>query len=340
MDGPIIISGGGHTDHAPEAIIVSFGWRGNTRTPGTDHWQRMINLRTSVLAQSSIAPKENCVAKVDGTRYEAKVKRSLVASGLWVYCYVLENHYGVALGHFLPHTARLPDVVVVNDNDGVAPGDAGHSTAIRIDDSDGDDGNEDSDGDDGNEDSDSHDGSRTDKGNGGPAPQPKRGPGRKPNTETDADATNWCHDTELTFLKTVVARNPFAKHSGRISDKWQDIAYDMAESTRDMGVHAVTARPDALRVKFARLKTRLKNFRQGGKSARQSGIASVQARNKDWSKQAEVMDECLNLQKDVQEHKNTKKQVAQAAKNRKATSYSYCFILLVTHTCCRPTRHS
>ncbi len=84
IDGPVIISGGGHTDHAPEAIIVSFGWRGNTRTPGTDHWQRMINLRTSVLAQSSIVPKENCVAKVDGTRYEAKVKRSLVASGLWV----------------------------------------------------------------------------------------------------------------------------------------------------------------------------------------------------------------------------------------------------------------
>jgi hypothetical protein len=167
-----------------------------------------------------------------------------------------------------------------------------------------------------------------------------RGRGRKPKTQDDADPTNWCHDTELTFLKTIVARNPFAKQSGKIGDKWQDIALDMAQSTRGMGAFAVTATPDALRVKFTRLKLRLKNFRQNGKSARQSGIASVQERNAHLSQQAEAMDECLNLQKDIQESRSTKKLCDAASKKRKATLYSYWFIFFVTHAWNRSTKLS
>jgi cobalamin biosynthesis protein CobT len=208
----------------------------------------------------------------------------------------------------------------IGDNDGDA--DIGDNDGdADIGDNDGDEDNGDNDGDEDNGD------------NGGAAEQAgivHRRTGRKPKNVNDADATNWCHDTLMSFLRTVVARNPFAKHSGKISDKWQEIAMDMANSTRGMGAYAVTARPDALRIKFARLKVQLKNFRQSGKSARQSGIASVRERNEQLSAQADVMDECLNLQKDVDEIRNTKKLCEAAAKKRNAPLY--CSILLFTLT--------
>jgi hypothetical protein len=110
------------------------------------------------------------------------------------------------------------------------------------------------------------------------------------------------------------------KLSGKISEKWHDIALDMAQSTREMGEFAVTARADALRIKFARMKTKLKNFRQNGKSSRQSGIAGVRERDKNMAELADLMDECLNLQKDVQDMKDCKKNAADAAKKCKASS--------------------
>jgi hypothetical protein len=142
----------------------------------------------------------------------------------------------------------------------------------------------------------------------------KRAPGRKP-ANADADTTSWCHDTLVCFLKTVVAHNPFAKHgAAKIANKWQEIANDMARATRLLGVNAVTARPEALRIKFGRLKTQLKNFRESGKSTRQSGLASVRARNAEMSELADIMDECINLQKDIAEQKNLKKTTDKAAK--------------------------
>lgn len=142
----------------------------------------------------------------------------------------------------------------------------------------------------------------------------KRAPGRKP-ANVDADTTSWCHDTLVCFLKTVVAHNPFAKHgAAKIGNKWQEIANDMARATRLLGVNAVTARPEALRIKFGRLKAQLKNFRESGKSTRQSGLASVRARNAEMSELADIMDECINLQKDVADHKKWKKTSDEAAK--------------------------
>lgn len=142
----------------------------------------------------------------------------------------------------------------------------------------------------------------------------KRAPGRKP-ANVDADTTSWCHDTLVCFLKTVVAHNPFAKDgAAKIANKWQDIANDMARATRLLGVNAVTARPEALRIKFGRLKAQLKNFRESGKSTRQSGLASVRARNAEMSELADIMDECINLQKDIAEQKKLKKTTDEAAK--------------------------
>jgi hypothetical protein len=144
-------------------------------------------------------------------------------------------------------------------------------------------------------------------------------PGRKPKGGEE-DATNWCQDTHVTFLNTVVARNPFVKQGCKISEKWHDIALDMAQSTRHMKEFAVTARADALRIKFTRLKTQLKNFRQSGRCARQSGIASVRQKDENDAKLADIMDECLNLQRDVQDGKDCKKKAAEAAKQCKASS--------------------
>jgi hypothetical protein len=326
-----------------------------------------------------LAPTQNCiVTDRDGHDHEAKVVHAFQARiplvGDLVYAYYLETPYGRPLGHFRPSQLRCPEVVVIGDEaPGEAPGatdgngsvegeGSGHDSDEDLDDESG--GSDDNDGhnaddsiDQGNADSsddndghggdqgnadDSNDQGNADKGNSGPAQQAvHRGRGRKPKSDNDVDATNWCHETELTFLKTVVAHNPFAKMGcSKIGDKWQDIALDLAAATRHMGVHAVTARPDALRVKFTRLKLRLKNFRQNGKGARQSGVASVQARNAEYSKQAESMDECLNLQRDVAHTKSTKKKCDEAAKKRKATLRSSWFCLLVTHTSNRSTRHS
>jgi hypothetical protein len=49
MDAAFNIAGGGASDHAPEVIMMIFGWwRGKSRTRGTVHWQRMINVHTSL----------------------------------------------------------------------------------------------------------------------------------------------------------------------------------------------------------------------------------------------------------------------------------------------------
>jgi hypothetical protein len=121
MDAAFNIAGGGSTDHAPEAIMFSFGWwRGKSRRPGTDHWQRIINVHTSVPVLGAIGVNENCVTNIDGAEpCEAKVVRSLiafnVAAGMLVYCYILETPYGQPLGHFLPTQVRRPLVFNVSD---------------------------------------------------------------------------------------------------------------------------------------------------------------------------------------------------------------------------------
>jgi len=349
MHGVFKCPGGGPTDFAPAVLLQTLGWNGNSRRAGADHWQIMISVHQVVLAPEAIAPKEHVIVTVDGNESQAKVARCLLcdvpghnysASETLhvVYCYILETHHGVSLGHFFPKQVRRTDAIQVSSEDDDAVDDNGDAPGVQADhddqgsavrpkkSSDDDQGSGCSDDDQGRGvDVDDQDGNH-----GGVAEQSgivrhRAGRGRKPKNDNDADATIWCHDTELTFLKVVVARNPFAKHSGKISEKWQEIAMDMVNSTRGMGDYAVTARPDALRIKFGRMKLRLKNFRQSGKSARQSGIASVRARNEQLTAQADAMDECLNLQKDVQDERQCKKESEDAAKKCKATAVQFFF---------------
>jgi hypothetical protein len=347
---PFRCHGGGPTDHAPEAILLTFGWHGNRRIYAMDHWQRMVSVHTSVSVAECLAPNDCCTVTVEGDDFgvkDAKVVRSLQCDtfipggpGRLVYCYFLETHYSQPLGHFYPTQVQAVERVYVSDSPpGVAPGlessaseDAGDDSGGSHDGDSGDGGNALSaeDPEDAPEDSShSHDGDSGDGGNAPSAavcgddnahkvsaPQPRppaRAPGRKPKDD-DADTTVWCHATEVTFLRLVVAHNPFAKHSGKISEKWKEIALEMAQSTRLMGVNSVTASSEALRMKFRRLKDKLKNFRESGKSSRQSGLASVREKDKEKRALAEIMDECLNLQKDVEEIRQTKKETDDAAK--------------------------
>jgi hypothetical protein len=213
--------GGGPSDrHAPEVMMLSLGWRVQfgkvSRSRGKDHWVRMINVHTSVAALDSIAVTQNCIVTTeDGNDHEAKVVRALQARipryGDLVYAYDLQTPYGRPLGHFLPSQLRRPEVVVIegDDNSGDAPeATAGDDSDKASDNNDGD-SSSDSDSDENNchGGSDDNDGQGGDQGNadkckGGPAQQAVyRGPGRKPKSENDADATNWCHDTELTGLE-------------------------------------------------------------------------------------------------------------------------------------------
>jgi hypothetical protein len=316
LHGTFNCNGGGATDHAPEALIVMLGWHGNQRRRGRDHWQRMISIE-AVPAHDSLIPNDNCVVTVNCEQLYAKVHRAMQCSipggpPELVYCYALSTHYDQPLGHYLAaHVQRAPIHVVSSDDN------AEHIPAFH-DEDDAADANESE-----------HDGASSlaiegeDKALGeapvaddDPSAAPRaihRAPGRKPSS-ADVDTTIWCHDTLVCFLKVVVARNPFEKQAGKIADKWAEIAMDMSQATSQMGIHAVTARPDALRIKFARLKIQLRNFRQSGKSSRQSGIASVRERDKHMSELADVMDECINLQKDIQEVKSAKKESDEAAK--------------------------
>lgn len=324
MYGVFKCNGGGATDHAPEALMMTFGWHGNQRRRGADHWQRMINIQSTISAQNSLVPNDNCVVSINGEQLYGKVHRSVQCSipgGLsLVYCYALYTHYGQPLGHFSARHVQGAPVHSVSSSDD-------NADDIHVFRNDEDDANE-SQHDDastfssGNEAKERDD--PADQDPGAASRGIHRAPGRKP-TNADADTTIWCQDTLVCFLRTVVARNPFEKQTGKISDKWAEIAFDMSQATSQMGIHAVTARPDALRIKFARLKTQLKNFRQHGKSGRQSGIASVRERNKHMSELADVMDECLNLQKDVQEVKSAKKDSDEAAKkcNKKYLLLAY-----------------
>ena len=125
---------------------------------------------------------------------------------------------------------------------------------------------------------------------------------------TDSDPVAWTHDTQITFLDTIVAHNPFEKGFGsksKIGDKWDAIAVAMAEDTKHLEENAVVTTGDALRVKFARIKLKCKNFRDGGKSQRQSGLAAV--RDKQTAELADHMDGCLNLQKDAEHSKENLK---------------------------------
>jgi hypothetical protein len=303
-DGYFPCRGGGPSDQAPEIMLLSFGWRiqfGKVcRSQGTDHWSRMISVHTSVPASGSIAPTQNCVVTDrDSNVHEAKVVRALQARvprvGDMVYAYYLETPYGQPLGHFWATQVRLPEVVIIDGEElpGDAPGNNdpyndveagfGHNEIYGVNDDNDREDDESSEGD-GNGDNDDNDQEQVQGQKQAAGAYSEQQPskvtegrkvaGRKPKGGEE-DATNWCHDTHVTFLKTVVARNPFVKQGCRISDKWGDIALDMAQSTRALGEFAVTARADALRIKFTRLKSYLKNFRQGGRSARQSGIASV-----------------------------------------------------------------
>jgi hypothetical protein len=117
-------------------------------------------------------------------------------------------------------------------------------------------------------------------------------------------------------LDTIVAHNPFEKCFStrkKIGEKWDEVAVAMAEATKNLGVHAVVSTGDALRVKFAREKLRCKNYREGGKSKRQSGLGS--AKDKNMAELAEHMDACLNLQKDAEHNKDVKKNAVKAKQN-------------------------
>ena len=341
MDAAFVCRGGGITDHCHEVIIYNFGWHGICRTPGQDHWQRLISVSASVPLPSSIAPNENCVVSTSDGHCEAKVARALqckvAGTGTFVYCYALTTHYGGEIGHFSPAQVRRPQVYLIEDCDdvGTMPG------YIEGGDDDGSGSGNDSQGagsgngsgdDDGarcgNDDADSTGDAQDDDDDAASAhavssvanaSTAKRAPGRKRKSDEE-DPTVWCQETLLTFLSIVVARNPFEKESGKIGDKWHDIALDMAQATRSLGVHAVTARSEALRMKFTRLKLQLKNWRRSGKSSRQSGIASVQLKNKNMSALAEKMDECLNLQQCVQDVKQSAKEQKNAAVSCKSAT--------------------
>lgn len=131
--------------------------------------------------------------------------------------------------------------------------------------------------------------------------------GRKA-SKTDCDDVTWTQETLITFLDTIVAHNPFEKCFStrkKIGEKWDEIAVAMAEATKNLGVHAVVSTGDALRVKYAREKLRCKNYREGGKSKKMSGLAS--AKDKNLAELADHMDGCLNLQKEAEHNKDAKK---------------------------------
>jgi len=103
MDGPFVIDGGGCTDYAPEVIIQTLGWRGNSRAMGSDHWQRMVSNTRAVSGDKAVvAAGQNCVVSFDGQDVDAKVVRALQYhvsdKETLVYCYVLQTSYGTPLG--------------------------------------------------------------------------------------------------------------------------------------------------------------------------------------------------------------------------------------------------
>jgi hypothetical protein len=61
MYGSFKCNGGGILDHAPEALMMMFGWHGNQRRRGRDHWQRMIKIESTISVQDSLVPNDNCV---------------------------------------------------------------------------------------------------------------------------------------------------------------------------------------------------------------------------------------------------------------------------------------
>ncbi len=135
--------------------------------------------------------------------------------------------------------------------------------------------------------------------------------------QNDADAGMWTHGTVLTFLDKVVAHNPFVKCPGTrqtISDKWHAVAAEMAEATRNLNKNTVVTTADALRVKFARIKVKCKNYRENCKSQRQSGL--IAARD-NLAELADHMDACLNLQKDAEHNKEQKKKAKISKENYK-----------------------
>ena len=151
---------------------------------------------------------------------------------------------------------------------------------------------------------------------GSTSPQPRGNPRGRKASKTDTDDVTWTQETLLTFLNTIVAHNPFEKCFStrkKIGEKWDEIAADMAKATKNLGVHAVVSTGDALRVKYAREKLRCKNYREGGKSQRQSGLGG--AKDKNLAELADHMDACLNLQKDAEHHKDAKKNAAKAKQN-------------------------
>lgn len=335
--GPFTIPAGG----ASEAIIQTLGWNGVRRRRGSDHWQRMMCTVFPVCGDAARFVKgESCTVSVEGNDVEAKMiagKGIETPEGPVVYCFACETHYGQPLGNFPAAKVRRVERVVISDNDG--DNDQHKLDAPVSSDNDQDEGVDDdhpmrgmsvsSENDQDESIANNSDDDQPERGmsvssendqeegvqNDGDDHQiVKRAPGRKPNA-SDADTTNWCQDTLVTFLRTVVAHNPFLKQgASKLCDKWLEVANEMARCTRHLGVHAVTARPDTLRIKFARLKTSLKNFRASGKCSRQSGIASVRAKNENMAELADIMDECLNLQKDVDEHRQKKKESHEAAK--------------------------
>jgi hypothetical protein len=121
MDCAFVCRGGGITDHCHEVIMYNFGWHGICRTPGTDHWQRLISASASVPLSSSIAPKQNCVVSTSDGDCEAKVARALqckvAGKGTFVYCYALTTPYGREIGHFSPALVRCPQVYQIEDSD-------------------------------------------------------------------------------------------------------------------------------------------------------------------------------------------------------------------------------
>jgi hypothetical protein len=343
MQGPFMIGGGGATDCAPEVLIQTLGWRGNRRSVASDHWQRMICRNRTISANIAVvAAGQNCIVSFDGNDVDAKVVRAfqfqVSEQETLLYCYGLQTSYGTPLGYFLPAQVRPAIIVQIDESseedffseNNVAIEEPGAVSHVEQHGHETDASSQEEPSDEHDDDVEEHghendESSQEDHGYEDDDEEcsvqesqdtnvSKRAPGRKP-ANGDVDTTSWCHDTLVCFLRTVVAHNPFAKHgAAKIAHKWQEIANDMARATRLLGVNAITARPEALRIKFGRLKIQLRNFRASGKSSRQSGLASVRAKNAELSELADIMDECVNLQKDVADQKKLKKSSEEAAK--------------------------
>jgi hypothetical protein len=128
--------GGGNSDCAPEVIILTWGWYGNHRRCGTDHWQRMFNRLRSIPNSDAIAVGHNCIVDTNDGDREARVVKVMQyqprgGRARQAYCYALESHYSSPLGHFFPTQVRLPAIVEISSSADDSDGASAISAAVN-----------------------------------------------------------------------------------------------------------------------------------------------------------------------------------------------------------------